>query len=66
MAIMEEGEKGDSIEYSQRSICAPTPVFASTPGTQSIPSVFFATHSGVEKQKKTDENIRTLFTTLAP
>ena len=43
-AITKEGEKGDSIEYSQRSSYAPTRVFTSTPESQSIPSIFFATH----------------------
>ena len=65
-ALGAEEEKGDSFEYSQRGIYAPTPVFTSTPGTQSIPSVFFATHSGVEKRKKNAEkNPNAIYDTCA-
>ena len=51
-ALGEEGEKGDSFEYSQRGVYAPPLVFTSTPGTQSIPSMILATHSGIEKRRK--------------
>ena len=55
-AITKESEKGTSIEYSQRSSCAPTRVFTSIPGSQSIPSAFFATHYETKKCRKKGAN----------